>query len=78
MVSAYKMVKQFGIDKEPIVESNIQRALKNTNKPRPANSIRPQQGGSPLEKANAFAEGSITPQMQELYRKEMYDAIRNH
>jgi hypothetical protein len=78
MVTAYTMVKQFGIDKEYLVENDRTRAIKNTNKPRPMNSIRPQQGESPLQKANAYAQGEMTPQMQEMLRREMYDARKNH
>jgi hypothetical protein len=56
-VTAYKSIKQHGIDREHVVEADRLRAITNANKPRPMTSIRPQQGGSPLEVASSYANG---------------------
>jgi hypothetical protein len=78
-VSAYKVIKQFGIHKEEVpVDQDRARAIRNANKPRPLASVNPQQGDSPLSKANAFANGELTSDMKEQLRREMYQAMKNH
>ena len=54
-----------------------ERALDNAKKPRPLASVSPQQGDTPLSKANAFANG-LTDELKEQLRKEMYTARRSH
>lgn len=76
-VSAYTLIKQFGIYKDPVFENDRQRALKNANKPRPLASVSPQQSDSPLSRANAFASGELTEEMKAQYRKEMYQYRKN-
>jgi len=70
-VSAYTMIKKLGIGEEdPYVEEKaiIQR---NAAKPKPLASISPQQGDSPLSKANAFANGKLTDELKSQMLKEM-------
>jgi hypothetical protein len=52
------------------------RAQKNAAKPKPLASVNPQQGDSPLSKANAFANG-LTDDLKKQLRKEMEDARRS-
>jgi|SRR5580658_2184838 hypothetical protein len=77
---AYDMVKQYGIyqDTPKAVNYDVEKALaqKNAAKPRPLASVSPQQGDSPLSKANAFANGSLSKDMKEQFRREMIDATR--
>lgn len=72
-VSAYTMIKRLGISQtdEFIAEKAI--AQKNAAKPRPLASVSPQQGDSPLSRANAFANG-LTDELKEQLRKEMVQA----
>lgn len=76
--SAYRMIKQFGIHKQPAPQqsSDQLRAKANSVKPRTLTSVSPQQGDSPLSRANAFANG-LTPELAAQLRKEMDDASRN-
>lgn len=79
--SAYKVIKNFGIHKETIVmtrdKAQAAQALKNIAKPKPMASINPQQGDTPLSKANAFATpGALTDDMKAQLRKEMEQARR--
>jgi len=71
--SAYRIMKKFGIHKE-LYGSDKAKAIANSQKPRPLASVSPQQGDSPLSKANAFANG-MTKELQQQLRKEM-DAAR--
>lgn len=50
---------------------------KNSAKPRPLTSMSPQQGDSPLSKANAFANG-LTPDLQKQLLKEMQQARKGY
>jgi hypothetical protein len=50
---------------------------KNSVKPRPLTSMSPQQGDSPLSKANAFANG-LTPELQQQLLKEMNQARKGY
>jgi archaellum component FlaF (FlaF/FlaG flagellin family) len=72
--AAYKIMKTFGIYKDPL-EQDRSQALKNSLKPRPLASVNPQQGDSPLSRANAFANG-LTEELKEQLRKEMNAAKR--
>ena len=78
--AAYKIMKQFGIhkvaQKEAIYEEDRVRTIANAAKPRPLASVSPQQGDSPLSKANAFANG-LTEELREQLRKEMNSSRRN-
>ena len=71
--SAYSVIKKFGIYRENPHEEDRVKALRNTQKPRPLASVSPQQGDSPLSKANAFANG-LTEDLKVQLRKEMMAA----
>jgi len=74
---AYDMVKQYGIYREtPLYNSEKAIAQKNAAKPRPLTSISPQQGDSPLSKANAFANGPLSDELKAQYRREMIQAMK--
>lgn len=80
-VSAYTMIKRLGISAEPDVYSHEKaQAVKNAAKPRPVASISPQQGDSPLSKANAFANGTndFNDGMKSQYWKEMNQARKGY
>lgn len=74
--SAYTIMKKLGIDYDDPYAKSKDRAAKNAYKPRPVNSIKPQQGNSPLSKANAFAEG-LTPELKKQLEREMFEARKN-
>ncbi len=76
-VSAYTLIKKFGIYQESPFNSEKAAALKNVAKPRPLASVSPQQGDTPLTRANAFANG-LTDELKTQLRKEMEQARMNH
>jgi hypothetical protein len=67
--SAYKLIKQFGIYHDHSQDSNKQAVKNNFNKPRPSNSLSPQQGNSPLSQANSFANGLTDEVKTQLYKE---------
>jgi len=73
---AYKMVKQMGIHVKDTYGKDRDVVIKNSAKPRPLTAISPQQGDSPLSKANAFANGLTEDLKKQLYR-EMIEAQNN-
>jgi hypothetical protein len=76
-VSAYTMIKQLGISDESMgYETDKAIIQRNAAKPRPLASVAPQQGDSPLSKANAFANG-LTEDLRKQLHKEMIDAIKS-
>lgn len=80
--AAYTMIKNLGIYKgqevkKPAYESDILKAKVNAAKPRPLTSVNPQQGDSPLSKANAFANG-LTTDLKAQMLKEMQTARKSH
>jgi len=70
-VSAYTLFKKFGIANDHDQEK--QAAQKNTAKPRPLTSVSPQQGESPMSRANAFANG-LTGDL----KKQLWEEIRKN
>lgn len=74
--AAYKIMKKFGIHKE-LYGTDKAKAIENAKKPRPLASVSPQQGDTPLSKANAFANG-MTKELQEQLRKEMAEARKGY
>lgn len=81
-VLAYSTIKNLGLIKgqemkKPAYESDVLRAKVNAAKPRPLASVNPQQGDSPLSKANAFANG-LTPDLKAQLNKEMMAARKGH
>lgn len=71
--SAYTLIKQMGIYKGETFDQEKAVAQKNAVKPKPLASISPQQGDTPLSRANAFANG-LTDDLKEQLRKEMYES----
>lgn len=76
-VSAYTLIKKFGIYQESPFNSEKAIAMKNVAKPRPLASVSPQQGETPMSRANAFANG-LTDDLKAQLRKEMEDARKGH
>jgi hypothetical protein len=73
--SAYTLIKKLGIIPEDNYhEKQIVHA--NAAKPKPLASVSPQQGDSPLSRANAFANG-LTPELKSQMIREMREARRN-
>lgn len=70
-IEAYEIIKELGIDRAGVVDQDHARAIKNSSKPRPLTSVNPQQGDSPLSKANAFANGEFTAEMKAQLLREM-------
>lgn len=75
-VAAYTMIKKLGIHAEDTFSAERELAQKNAAKPKPLASVSPQQGDSPLSRANAFANG-LTDELKEQLRKEMMEARRH-
>ena len=71
--AAYAIMKKFGIYKDMSYEEDKMKAIKNAQKPRPIASVSPQQGDSPLSKANAFANG-LNKDLQKQLLAEMQAA----
>lgn len=72
-VSAYTMIKKLGISTEPSYNADKAQALKNLAKPRPLQSVVPQQADNPLSRADMFANG-LTPELQKQLYREMIEA----
>lgn len=75
--SAYTLIKKLGIYKEDIYKEDRARAQDNASKPKPMNSISPQQADSPLSHANAFSSGLTEDRIQQL-RKMNKEARENY
>lgn len=69
-VAAYKLIKKLSLEKNPVVQENRARVQQNLSKPRSAASLSPQSVESPLDKANAYANG-LTKEMKEQARREL-------
>jgi len=76
-VSAYTMIKNLNIYQEEKNQHEKQLIQQNSAKPRSVASVSPQQGNSPLSRANAFAEG-LTPELKEQMLKEMQQARKGY
>ncbi len=74
--SAYQLIKRFNIAGDNLDQINRQQAQNNSAKPRAMNSVSPQSGRSPLDKANAFSQG-LTEDLKKSLYKEMVDAAKN-
>lgn len=75
--AAYKRIKELNFDVEDNHAGDREKAHENMAKPRPMNSVSPQQGDGPLSMANAFANGLTTDLKKQLW-KEMQDASKKH
>lgn len=69
-VGTYKAIQRLNLTPENTYDVDKAIAQKNAAKPRTVTSISPQQGESPLARANAFANG-LTPELQKQLWKEM-------
>jgi preprotein translocase subunit SecD len=76
-VAAYTLIQKFGLNESDPYMQDKMKAQANAAKPRPLASVSPQQGGSPMEKANAFATG-LTPELKAQLLKEMTEAQKNY
>jgi hypothetical protein len=74
-VAAYKSIKRYGLSADKF-EREKEKVTINTAKPRTVTSIAPQQGESPLSRANAFANG-LTDELKAQMWQEMKDIMRN-
>jgi hypothetical protein len=80
-VSAYTLIKQFGISKDMTPNQDAARAINNINKPRPLSSISPSRGqtsNSPLTRVNGFANANTTAERRKSAYEEMIEAARNY
>jgi hypothetical protein len=79
-VATYNIMKKFGIAKEYNQQTEYEKSLvqRNNSKPRATNSVAPQQGETPLNKANEFANGFLTPERKAQLYKEMMDARNSY
>ncbi len=77
-VSAYTIIQKMGLYEDPDKFSEEKAVVqKNAAKPKPMASLSPQQGDSPLSRANAFANG-LTKELQAQLLKEMMDVRKGH
>ncbi len=76
-VTAYTLIKKLGLLPDPELQQEQALAQKNLSKPHSLASISPQQGNSPLSRANAFEHG-LTDELKEQLRKEMFDARKGY
>jgi hypothetical protein len=76
-VSAYTILKKLGIhsDTGPYDQEKA-LAHRNAAKPKPLASVSPQQGDSPLSRANAFAN-TLTDDLKKKLHQEMIAAMRS-
>ncbi len=74
-VTAYTVIKNLGIYTDDFQQEK-KIAATNAAKPRPLTSISPQQGDTPMSKANAFANG-LTDDLRKTLQKEMFEAMKN-
>jgi len=74
--AAYKAIKRQGIYQEDKFAADREKAERNANKPRPLTSVSPQQGDSPLSKANAFANAPLTDELKKKYWRELQEAAK--
>lgn len=77
-VSTYNIIKKFGINNSNSPTYEKVAAQRNAGKPRPTNTISPQQGDTPLNKANEFANGFLTDDRKAQLYKEMMEARNNY
>jgi hypothetical protein len=75
-VSAYKLIKKYGIGTQDPYADDKARAQKNMAKPKSAATVAPRQGESPLSDADRFSRG-LTQELQNQLLREMDEAIAN-
>ena len=69
-ISTYRQIKNNGIVPKENYKPQKDKAYTNSSKPRSSASLSPQEGDSPLSRANAFANG-LTPELKKQLYKEM-------
>lgn len=74
-IAAYNVIKRSIVHTTPQSEINKKIVEKNLSKPKPAASINPQRGDSPLAKAHAFSQG-MTDEYRDSLLREMQLARR--
>lgn len=74
--AVYRAMKRLGIHNDDTFQHEKALVQKNAAKPRPLTSVSPQQGDTPLSRANAFANG-LTDDLKEQLLKEMYEARKS-
>jgi len=74
-VAAYKAIKRYGLS-GPDFSREKAKINTNSSKPRTVTSLSPQQGESPLSRANAFANG-LTDELKTQLWQEMQDIVKN-
>lgn len=72
--AAYEIIKKLGIHQDAYSKEK-EVVQTNSSKPRPLSSLKTQETGNPLDRANAFQNG-MTSELKEQLLKEMNDAIR--
>lgn len=75
-VSAYKLIKKYGIGTQDPYLADKNRAQKNLAKPKSAATVSPRQGESALAEADRFASG-LTDDLKAQLIREMDEAIAN-
>lgn len=75
-VTAYELIKSKGLYVEDTFQNDRALAQRNANKPRPAVSVSPHTGDSPLSHANSFANG-LTDDLKKQLFKEMVQYSKN-
>ena len=76
-VATYKAIKRLGLNETTAYDADKELAQRNAAKPRTLTSIVPQQGETPLSRANAFASG-LTDELKAQLRKEMEEARKRY
>jgi hypothetical protein len=76
-VATYKAIKRLGLMPSQEQYPDKEVAQKNAAKPKSLASISPQQGESPLTRANAFANG-LTDELKKQLLKEMAEARKGY
>jgi len=80
-IATYNIIKKLGLNNAAAAaqpySQDIERIQKNAAKPKPLASVNPQQGDSPLSRANAFANG-LTEELKDQLRKEMSESRRGY
>jgi len=76
-LSAYTLIKRFGLYQEDTYSTERDNANINAKKPKPLASINPQTSDSPLSHANAFAQGLTEDLRKQLYR-EMIESRKGY
>jgi hypothetical protein len=75
--STYTLIKELNLNSQArAYDTEKQVVHANAAKPRPLASVSPQQGDSPLSRANAFANG-LTEELKVQLRREMEESRRN-